>query len=338
LADPVCACLAMAIMDPTWSIRFTSSPSDDRTTVIEGKGKQYWLEQLKWVVSNGFCCPQKKEVQKLLVALYLLFCGDSLRRQRDTDYMTFSVPLHEWIRLLLAGGKSQADTDQKMSEDSKTGPSVSFIQVCHNSVDTYGFDWSYLCHEPFLKRLYEAGTAFYTFPDCPLIHMVAPIRFVDPHDKIQKDTRELGLKHDTYSPLLISIQSHDACKPKDAIEMCEAALRQLEKVDCQRALFLLILLGPMAETDYGDYRLKEDDATALFEEKGCLARILCMPASETFGVSKTLALLTQPLQSSEVYASHSFVRASDESIACADNSINVDAFASGAAQTESEES
>jgi len=303
--------------------------------VIEGKSKQHWLEQLKWVVSNGFCCPQKKEVQKLLVALYLLFCGDSLRRQRDTDYMTFSAPLQEWIRLLLAGGKSQADTEQKMSEDSKTGPSVSFIQVCHNSVDTYGFDWSYLCHEPFLKRLYEAGTAFYTFPDCPLIHMVAPIRFIN-HDKTQKETQEFGRKHDTYAPLLIYIQSHDGCKPMDAVEICKTAVRQLERADCPRALFLLILLGPTTDSDYGDYQLKEDDAAALFENKECLARILCMPENDTFILSRTLALLTKPLQSSETYAAHPFIRSSAENIACVDTSSTMDAIVSDAIQTESE--
>ncbi len=71
-----------------------------------------------------------------------------------------SIPLDEWFDMLSAGGQISEHPKQKEKMEEQSDFSLNFIQVCQNYVDDYGSDWCYLCHEPYLKHLYEAGTAF----------------------------------------------------------------------------------------------------------------------------------------------------------------------------------
>jgi len=63
--DPVCAHLAMAIMDENWSMEVIGSN-------ICGKDKIWWVQQAAESFSGGLCRPNKGDVGEIFVALYLL--------------------------------------------------------------------------------------------------------------------------------------------------------------------------------------------------------------------------------------------------------------------------
>jgi len=77
LADPVCAHLAMSIMDPDWGITLPESTEHPSLT-FQGKPSEQWVEKLLLILSHGLCHPSKGDVGELFVMLYFLFCGECL--------------------------------------------------------------------------------------------------------------------------------------------------------------------------------------------------------------------------------------------------------------------
>jgi hypothetical protein len=94
--DPVCARLAMCLMD-------------DKTKIANyyGMPKTWWAEKAKDQFSSGFCRPSQGDTAEVFTALYLLFCGDVLRARKNTgneNYVHFSVSLQDWASTLVNGG------------------------------------------------------------------------------------------------------------------------------------------------------------------------------------------------------------------------------------------
>jgi len=119
----------------------------------------------------------------------------------------------------------------------------------------------YAMKQRYLKHLYEARTPFYTFPNCPLIDMVAPIHFKSGSKKgliPYKNVEILAAGSYTYCPL-ISIMSHSNCRMQDAKYILERAWEQLKEAQCKRALFLVIIMGSTTKSDYKDISLKVKD-------------------------------------------------------------------------------
>jgi len=174
--------------------------------MVEGKGKQFWVAELTNLFSSGLVSPDKGDVGEIVVALYLLFCGDLLRKgfnkldEPKHMYKRFSVPLDAWLRLLQNGGQDSSEVDTK---DSKVA--VGFVQICRNHLRSYDRSWKSLEDQSFLRHLYQSGGAFYTCSNCSLIDMVAPIR-------VRKDNKG----NDTYIPLLMSIKCRDRFNQKQA--------------------------------------------------------------------------------------------------------------------------
>jgi len=169
-------------------------------------------------------------------------------------------------------------------------------RVCQNYVDDYRSDWHYLCHESYVKHLYEAGTAFYNFPNCPLIDMVAPIHFNSGSTEALRPCdlnveMPVARSYTYYCPLLISIMSCYNCGPQDAENISERALEQLKEAKCMRALFLVIIMGLTTKLDYKDLSLKGKDDIDLLAKGECIAQILSMPKDKCFGLSKSLISL-----------------------------------------------
>jgi hypothetical protein len=83
--DPVCARLAMCMMDENW--RFES---------WRGKNKRWWCEMVN-TYSTGLCRSDEGNVEEVVTALYFLFCCDECRQNIDgnMNYTWFAVPLED---------------------------------------------------------------------------------------------------------------------------------------------------------------------------------------------------------------------------------------------------
>jgi hypothetical protein len=139
------------------------------------------------------CLPTKGDLGEVFTALYFLFCGDECRKTIDgnMNYTTFSVPLEDWIESLFLKESSSESTGTQQCEPSEfpekkrtesagkqqhnfsSGIQINFIQVYRDYTRS---PWSGLADQGFLENLYNAGTAFYTYPGCELIDFVAPTK------------------------------------------------------------------------------------------------------------------------------------------------------------------
>jgi hypothetical protein len=154
LPDPVCARLAMCVMDENFK---DDTVLDTPSPAIHGFGKTSWVSKLSECLSSHLCHQPRGDISKLFVALYMLFCGDELRRKADKEYTVFSISLDEWIARLMG------EKDAEMSDNPKPSH-VNFIQVCRNELRMSLKD---LCNPTFLGFLYGAACMMYAYTSCP---------------------------------------------------------------------------------------------------------------------------------------------------------------------------
>jgi len=360
MPDPVCGRLAMRMMDPNGLLG-----------EILGRDTPWWLCQMKKIFSQGICRPEKGDFGEVMVALYFLFCADMLRRQHNDRYHTFSVSLEDWIEILTSGGlestkghpsklkkdtlpaddvlptrkskrllaKSQTskntEADQTMEGGYEVKATVSFIQVCRSYLRSYGVDWEGLCSQEFLSYMYASGTAFYVYPGCPIIDLVTPIKLSG------------GRGKDYFAPMVISIKSHSYYAPAYARWECnrmKEGFKNVQEGDGKEgleffpgALCLLVVFGSTAVSDDNDLTLNTSLVPELAKKK-VVSRVLRIPEEDAFGgFCDTFHTLTSETTrgSSELFASHSFVRAycNDENTEELDGSVALRASA-GSEETE----
>ena len=179
----------------------------DTNKIVTGKGKAWWTEQLKKIFSSGIVSPEKGEFGEVIVALYMLFCADLLRKKsnqrpkamdKDTNdmiehaYTRFSVSLDDFLWSLKLGGKLPPAS---LESDKTCNVSVGFIQVCRSSLGSCSDSWEALADQGFLKYVYESGTAVFVCPGCPVIDLVMPLRI------------ETSAESE-FNPMLVSIKCH----------------------------------------------------------------------------------------------------------------------------------
>ena len=189
--DPVCARLAMCIMDAEWSI-------SSEGVALRGMNHTFWTGKISESFSTGLCLPNQGNLGELAGASYMLFCGDVLRKRIDPTYNTFSVALIDYVvslaqhqqpgqQLELSSAPSSNRTGWKYS-----AAHVSFIQVVRNYMR---FPLKDLGNLDILKDMYNAGIAYYTYPMCEAFDLVGSIRL----------TALDGSFH--YAPLAVSIST-----------------------------------------------------------------------------------------------------------------------------------
>jgi len=301
LPDPVCARLAMCMMDDSWSLPDPHGNQD----LERGKNPVWWVEKMEEVYSRGLCRPEKGDIGEVMVALYLLFCGDVLRRM-DKTYETFSVPLGDWIDLLLSGGslssgKPAAGPRSSSRLKQHLNATVSFVQVCRNYLRSYGPSWKAFKDQVFLEHLYKSGTAFYAFSGCSIIDLVAPIRI------------ETGGSADgfQYVPLLVSIKSRYKFSRSEVESECKRMEEKASRDGCTNGLCLLVVFGsPMTVKADDPRRLKRDVVSQVFGKGKVACKVLRIPVKDVFGLSHAFTRLTSMGEEpAEIFASHAFVRA-----------------------------
>jgi hypothetical protein len=308
MTDPVCARLAMCLMDEDYrkEIPQELAPVDP----VDGMNKKWWTTKLREIFSSGLVSPAKGDFGEVVVALYMLFCGDLLRKSinnKDTSkqpYSQFSVPLDAWLQLMVSGGGNGSEVS---FEESKV--SLGFIQFGRNSLRSYAYSWTRLKDQPFLKHIYESGIAFYTYQACPLIDMVVPLRIrkvIDGDDV--GDTRP-GTEYE-YVPMLISVKCQQNFSQKQAQDECNAMKERAETANMNKAVCLLIVFGSNEDSQYsGDIGMIDVSETVSgLVLEGVVSKAIRIPSGDVFGLTAAFNDMTPTAQvETELITSHPFL-------------------------------
>ena len=301
--DPVCAHLAMCMMDEDYEKRIPT------IATIKGMDKKWWAMKLKEIYSSGIVTPETNgSFAHVVVALYMLFCGDVLRKRiNDKDkskqaYNQFSVSLDAWLQVLLSGGKlSDAAFDDCQV-------SVGFIQVTRNSLRLHDDSWLSWTEQSFLKYIFESGNAFFPFQGCPLVDMVIPLRVRKGNDAT---CTEFG-----YVPMLVSIKYDNELCSEAMEKICEALKEKAETDQVGRAFCLLVVFSSdipaesakSSRVDQG-YELKESERISDHLMEGVvLAKAVRIPLTDVFGLTAAYKAMTPTFQiDAQLFASHTFL-------------------------------
>jgi hypothetical protein len=227
LPDPVCAHLAMCLMDKDCTLGEN----------IYGREPKFWTDTARELFSSGICHPSKGDVGEVAAALYLLFCGDAARKELDDNkkYMKFSIDLCAYVEKLTTSNSQQAATAFMMEEakpakggaSSKCSYQVNFIQFTRQ---TFHISFQNLCHQSVLEMLYKSANALYLPTNTAVFDMLASIKCVDTMGKIE------------YIPLAASVKSRRTFGPKELDEELERMETEMSNAKIERALCLVILL------------------------------------------------------------------------------------------------
>jgi hypothetical protein len=152
-----------------------------------------------------------------------------------------------------------------------------------------------LADQGFLENLYNAGTAFYTYPGCELIDFVAPTKIT-----INNTT--------TYSSVLVSIQSRKDLPPGEAIKICDELKKEADDCKLRSALCVVCVFGQTTISDDKKYRYDASMMEKLAKKEN-VATVLCLPRNDRFGLTDIFLEMTATTQQSELLSSHSFLRA-----------------------------
>ena len=322
LPDPVCARLAMCLMDDTFAHNVTIR-SDLLT--IKGENKTWWTGTMKKIFSSGIVTPDKGDFGEVVVALYTLFCGDVLRMQINEqnmekqtflegnevnmiqNYTQFSVPLDDWLHQMMSGGIFSDEPETTVTTNCKV--TVGFIQICRNSLRSYTKSWKILGGQTFLKQIYESGVAFYACNDCPSFDMVVPLRIErDGNNGKVDDSHSTKLE---YAPMLISIKCHSSFPQSQPEKECKELKNKAKKSGLKKAFCLLIVFGSKQDTPFQeDIGSIDANVSDLLLEDNVIVKAIRIPLKDTFGLSGLFNDLTPSATiDSELLAAHTFLMA-----------------------------
>lgn len=273
-SDPVCARLAMCLMDKNWK-------SGD----YQGMPPLEWTQKAMDIFVSGMCRPNKGDLGEIGAALYLLFCGDRIRRLKGSSYEAFSVPFQEWFEILLAPHVERAQMEFSTEVDQ-----VSFIQFRRLY---FRLSFKEMLTQDFLMDLYTSGTACYLYEGCPVFDMVASV----------KSGQE-------YKPLLISVKA----RQKFSQASVDATYVLLKKA-YKNAFHMLVLIGREEDVSY-DYTDEGHEAEPTQAVTTNELLLVSVPSNDPFGVTDLVLKITSQKEKAEVYASHDYVKSVKVSRSC----------------------
>jgi hypothetical protein len=311
--DPVCAYLAMGLMDEDWSINL---PNGGESVIpVQGRQKKWWVQQASDLFGKGLVRPEKGDFGEVMVAMFLILCCDEerkmLNQEKDdskeafvTKYQTFSVRLDLVIARWANGGRRNASVSgifvpgevNEQEAQRVVSFSISAIQVCRNYLRIYDHDWSALADQGFLENLYQAGVGFYTFPGCSTIDMVFALKC---HDKNGKNEA-------VFYPMVVSVKARAAFGPGDVTKALKQMQQKAAHAGWKSGLCLLFLLGPDPSDKNKEQRLEAEAIDEMKEKVAC--RVVYMPRDDEFEVYRSFTGTVNVKERPELLASHSFVR------------------------------
>eukprot|EP00549_Striatella_unipunctata_P004026 CAMPEP_0118679020 /NCGR_PEP_ID=MMETSP0800-20121206/3549_1 /TAXON_ID=210618 ORGANISM="Striatella unipunctata, Strain CCMP2910" /NCGR_SAMPLE_ID=MMETSP0800 /ASSEMBLY_ACC=CAM_ASM_000638 /LENGTH=485 /DNA_ID=CAMNT_0006574955 /DNA_START=460 /DNA_END=1917 /DNA_ORIENTATION=+ len=307
--DPVCAALAMGVMQESWSV--CSSTSSD-TDVINGKEASFWVRKAGLVFDRGLFLPDRGDAGEVLATLYMLLCGDVLRHQKDGFMRKFEIDCDAWISLLRQEKENGEEKEKenngeekklrtcpriaKLGSQQKTTSStfpqavrLNFIQVCRNYFRSQAW-----FNEDYLRFLYDTACANYVYANCPAIDLVFPVKY-----------------NDKFHPALVSVKCWDTIGGVDmqnALEAMKKYLADYRPDGAAKAICMVVVVGfrkayGVIPEDQGQFPTEDTFIT------------VAVPESDKFGVSDAISKRATVSRRAEMLASHSFAHV--ENLECA---------------------
>jgi hypothetical protein len=231
----------------------------------------------------GICRPNKGDLGEVAAAMYLLFCGDLIRKRIDPMYTTFSISFADWLSVLKDPvAKTTALQDQQTTYVHTAGATdeVSFVQFRRLH---FRLPLVKLLTQVFLKHLYLSGTACYLYEENNTFDLVASIQ--------SKAGNE-----DSYKPLLISVQAREEFDAS-AIKQAFADMEKATKGIVGGAVVMLVLVG------------REFPRKIKLPADTDIRKLVVVPVDDPFGVSNLVVQTTEQNERSEIYSSHDFLYA-----------------------------
>lgn len=318
MPDPVCARLAMCMMEEKWALN-AKIGLYNRT--IQGASKKEWIRKLKVLFSSGLCSPSRGDLGELLSATYLLFCADSLRYKKDPKLETFSVSATSWVERLNNPFEPVTSSTPATLVTDDESCCINFLQFCRNELR---FGLKDVCNESFLESIYKSCCAMYAFECCALYDAVAAIR-----------CKDSGGCH--YVPLIMSIKTREGYTDGAAKKNVGTIVKDLVAIGQMKALVLMVLLDrdpPKEEEakEEGDSKAKKDlpstDRALRSAKAGptwqtiatkssqlpigdcgenIVSRIISIPENDPFGITDLVRSVTGSWEGTSIFASHAFV-------------------------------
>jgi hypothetical protein len=312
--DPVLARAAMQIMNNE-----------------QGSGHcEEWPGHARTLFSSGLCTPDKGGVGEIAAALYMLFCGDEIRKAKDPTFKAFAIPLQEWLDGM------GAIPIMRRREAHEEGKSVSFIQFCR----------SYLRLNPgeiakqgdFLEELHQAAYGIYLYPGAAACDILASVCCCSPSSRadlkhksedISPSSAKTAMEVDsseevngggtvqskTFEALLVSVEH---CQVFSCSEMGLALVNmiiQLLKAGLDRGVCLLILVGLMDDGHFSVEKVfaslekilegTEPELVEGLKSSSVSCYVVIVKSDDKFCIGDMLQMTTRPGgEQAESYASH----------------------------------
>jgi hypothetical protein len=296
LPDPVCAALAMGLMVPEWELKSHRHGNAG----YKGQDPTFWSRKAADLFVRRVCFPRKGDGSEVMVALYMLFCGDGLRMKRDPKLHTFSVSLLEWYMKLKHPTAHDSKVEQEHEArgahtDADKAPTlvmeVNFIQICSNfSCENSRND------EHLLERLYKSAVASYMFSEQEEIDFVCAIRLtVGPII--------------AYLPLLVSVKCWTSIERQDVDSWIHDMKCRLDEVRKDEGkpqlpvLCLFVVVG-VESVQAISHESNIDDLGNFPNED--VFRVVVVPKNDPFDISANLDRISHEREMVEVYMSHEF--------------------------------
>ena len=225
LPDPVCARIAMCLMDDRFKFHGNSSGPKVEFDICGAKRTEM-ATMMGTIFSEGICLPAKGDYGEIATALYILFCGDILRKQKCAEYKEFSVSFSKWMGLIQNQGKSEgADNQDGDNQDGGKILSVNCIQFFRQDLRLKLDD---MANETFLKGLYQKACAIYCKSNFEAIDLVVPCFY-------ENDNRFL--------PAAFSVKNYGYMSPEDATFFLYESWSKLNQAGIKQGLCVLVIIG-----------------------------------------------------------------------------------------------
>ena len=243
LPDPVCARIAMCLMHDGFTFKGTGNGA--KREHILGAKKREMAAMMGRIFSEGICLPAKGDYGEIATALYILFCGDILRKKKCADYKEFSVSFSQWMSLVQNQGFENQDGDNQDGDNIFVNCIQFYRQDLRLKLDD-------MANKRFLQGLYEKACAIYCGNNFEAIDLVVPC---------------YSAKDKSHLPAAFSVKNYGYMSPEKAMSFLKESWTKMNQAGIDRGLCALVIVGqdrPQGNVTAEDYK---DQAINILNQK-----------------------------------------------------------------------
>lgn len=212
---------------------------------ILGAKKREMAAMMGRIFSEGICLPAKGDYGEIATALYILFCGDILRKKKCADYKEFSVSFSQWMSLVQNQGFENQDGDNQDGDNIFVNCIQFYRQDLRLKLDD-------MANKRFLQGLYEKACAIYCGNNFEAIDLVVPC---------------YSAKDKSHLPAAFSVKNYGYMSPEKAMSFLKESWTKMNQAGIDRGLCALVIVGqdrPQGNVTAEDYK---DQAINILNQK-----------------------------------------------------------------------